>query len=43
MLTPRIVKDARDMGEVSDQQKNRFSEELKSEKPIDFDKELKGE
>ena len=41
MLTPRIIKDTRDMAEVSDQQKNRFSEELKSEKPIDFDKELK--
>ena len=41
MLTPRIIKDARDMGEVSDQQRNRFSEELKSDKPIDFDKELK--
>jgi general secretion pathway protein D len=43
LLTPRIIKDARDMGEVSDQLKNRFSDELKSDKPIDFDKELKGE
>ena len=41
MLTPHIIKDARDMAEVSDQQKSRFSEELKSDKPIDFDRELK--
>ena len=41
MLTPHIVKDARDIAALSELQKNKFSEELKSDRPIDFDKELK--
>ncbi|GAB7028189.1 type II secretion system secretin GspD [Geotalea toluenoxydans] len=41
VLTPYIIKDSVDMGKVSEMQKNRFSEQLKSDKPIDFDKELK--
>lgn len=41
ILTPYIIKDSVDMGKVSEMQKNRFSEQLKSDKPIDFDKELK--
>ncbi|MFZ3208575.1 MAG: type II secretion system secretin GspD [Geobacteraceae bacterium] len=41
LLTPRIIKDARDMAEVSTTQNNRFQEELKNDKPIDFFKGLK--
>ncbi|ACM19258.1 type II secretion system protein GspD, putative [Geotalea daltonii FRC-32] len=41
ILTPYIIKDSVDMGKVSEMQKNRFSEQLKSDKPIDFDNELK--
>jgi general secretion pathway protein D len=41
LLTPRIIKDARDMAEVSATQNTRFQEELKNDKPIDFFKGLK--
>jgi general secretion pathway protein D len=41
VLTPYIVRDSVDMGKVSEIQKGKFSEQLKSDQPIDFDKELK--
>jgi general secretion pathway protein D len=41
VLTPFIVRDSIDMGKVSEMQKGKFSEQLKSDEPIDFDKELK--
>jgi general secretion pathway protein D len=41
LLTPRVIKDARDMAEVSDAQNNRFQEELRNDKPIDFFKGLR--
>jgi general secretion pathway protein D len=41
MLTPRIIKDARDMAEVSANQKNVFSEAVKNNAPIDIDRSLK--
>jgi general secretion pathway protein D len=41
MLTPRIIKDARDMAEVSANQKNTFSEAVKKNEPIDMEQSLK--
>lgn len=41
MLTPRIIKDARDMAEVSVKQKGNFSDAVKREVPIDIDQMLK--
>ena len=41
LLTPRIIKDARDMAEASANQKDIFSEAVKQEKPADLDKALK--
>jgi len=41
MLTPRIIKDARDMAEVSVNQKGNFSDAVKKQVPIDIDLMLK--
>ena len=41
MLTPRIIKDARDMAEVSVNQRNNFSDAVKREPPVDIDQMLK--
>jgi general secretion pathway protein D len=41
MLTPRIIKDARDMAEVSINQKSNFSDAVKREPPIDIDQMIK--
>ena len=41
MLTPRIIKDARDMAETSGTQKNVFSEAVKRAEPLDMEKLLK--
>lgn len=41
MLTPRIIKDARDMAEVSVNQRNSFSEAVKNTGPIDLEQALK--
>ncbi|GAW67700.1 general secretion pathway protein D [Geoanaerobacter pelophilus] len=41
MLTPRIIKDARDMAEVSVNQRNSFSEAVKNTGPIDMEQALK--
>jgi general secretion pathway protein D len=41
MLTPRIIKDARDMAEVSVNQKGNFSDAVKREAPIDIEQLLK--
>jgi general secretion pathway protein D len=41
MLTPRIIKDAFDMAEVSKNQRNNFSDAVKREVPIDIDQMLK--
>jgi general secretion pathway protein D len=41
LLTPRIIKDARDMAEASVNQKDLFTEAVRQEKPIDLDKALK--
>jgi general secretion pathway protein D len=41
LLTPRIIKSARDMAEVSEQQKNSFSKAVHSDKPFNLDRELK--
>jgi general secretion pathway protein D len=41
MLTPRIIKDARDMAEVSVNQRGNFSDAVKREAPIDIDQMLK--
>ncbi len=40
LLTPRIIKSARDMAEVSEQQKNSFSKAVHSNKPFNIDREL---
>jgi general secretion pathway protein D len=40
MLTPRIIKDARDMAEVSSGQRNMFSDAVKNNAPIDIEKSL---
>ena len=40
MLTPRIIKDARDMAESSVNQKNVFSDAVKRQTPVDLDKTL---
>jgi general secretion pathway protein D len=39
-LTPRIIKSAQDMTEVSDRQKSNFDQESKSDKPFSLDREL---
>ncbi|HBA88628.1 MAG TPA: type II secretion system protein GspD [Geobacter sp.] len=41
MLTPRIIKDARDMAEVSVNQRNSFSEAVKATGPINLEQALK--
>ena len=41
MLTPRIIKDARDMAEVSANQKNNFGDAVKREVPIDINQMIK--
>ena len=41
MLTPRIIKDARDMAEVSANQRNNFSDAVKATAPIDLEQALK--
>jgi len=40
MLTPRIIKDARDMAEVSVNQRNSFSDAVKATAPIDLERAL---
>lgn len=40
MLTPRIIKEARDMAEISNTQKKEFGDAVKKDAPIDFDKAL---
>ena len=40
LLTPRIIKSADDMEQVSNQLKNKFEKAMKSEKPFSLDKEL---
>jgi general secretion pathway protein D len=39
-LTPRIIKSAQDMKEVSDRRKSNFDQESKSDKPFNLDREL---
>jgi general secretion pathway protein D len=41
MLTPRIIKSARDMAQVSEKQKTNFEQVIKSDKPFNLDKELR--
>lgn len=41
MLTPRIIKDARDMAEVSVNQRNNFSDAVKATAPINLEQALK--
>ena len=41
MLTPRIIKDAQDMADVSKNQRGNFSDSVKREVPIDIDQMLK--
>ncbi|ACH37623.2 type II secretion system protein GspD, putative [Citrifermentans bemidjiense Bem] len=41
MLTPRIIKDARDMAEVSVNQRNAFSDAVKTSEPINLEQALK--
>jgi len=41
MLTPRIIKDARDMAEVSGNQRNNFSDAVKATAPINMEHALK--
>nr|WP_183354716.1 type II secretion system secretin GspD [Geomonas silvestris] len=41
MLTPRIIKDARDMAEVSVSEKNNFGDAVKHDTPIDIDLMIK--
>jgi general secretion pathway protein D len=41
MLTPRIIKDARDMAAISVNQKGNFSEAVKKDLPIDIEQMLK--
>jgi general secretion pathway protein D len=41
MLTPRIIKDARDLAETSVNQKNTFGEAVKKDAPIDMEQLLK--
>jgi general secretion pathway protein D len=43
LLTPRIIKDARDMAEVSVSQKNLFGEALKINKPLDVEQTIKAQ
>jgi general secretion pathway protein D len=40
LLTPRIIKSADDMAQVSDKLKNKFETAVKSDKPFSLDKEL---
>lgn len=40
LLTPRIIKSADDMAEVSDKHKNKFETAVKSDKPFNLNKEL---
>ncbi|MRR33278.1 type II secretion system protein GspD [bacterium] len=42
MLTPRIIRSAQDMADVSDHQKKRFEGTVSTERKIDLEKELKG-
>lgn len=42
MLTPRIIRNAADMADVSRQQKDKFQGAVSADKKIDLDKELKG-
>lgn len=39
-LTPRIIKSAQDMTEISDRQKSNFEQKSKSDKPFNLDQEL---
>ena len=41
MLTPRIIKSAQDMSQVSEKQKARFEQESISDKPFNLDRELR--
>jgi general secretion pathway protein D len=41
LLTPRIIKSADDMAEVSNNQKNRMEEAMKSDRPFNLGKDLK--
>jgi general secretion pathway protein D len=41
MLTPRIVKSARDMDQISEKQKTRFEQETKSDRPFNLDREFR--
>jgi general secretion pathway protein D len=41
LLTPRIIKSADDMAQVSNQLKNKFENAVKNEKPFNLDKELR--
>jgi general secretion pathway protein D len=43
LLTPRIIKDARDMAEASTNQKNVFSEALKSDAPMNVEHSIKSQ
>ena len=42
LLTPRIVRDAADLAEVSERQKRRFEGTVSADRPINLDRELKG-
>lgn len=41
LLTPRIIKSAQDMAQVSEKQKTRFEQEIKSDKRFNLDRELR--
>jgi general secretion pathway protein D len=41
MLTPRIIKSAQDMAQVSEKQKARFEQETQSDKPFNLDREMR--
>jgi general secretion pathway protein D len=43
LLTPKIIKDARDMAEVSVNEKNAFSEALKINKPLNVEQTIKAQ
>lgn len=42
LLTPRIVRDAADLADVSDTQRNKFGESTNQVKPVDVQKEISG-
>lgn len=42
MLTPKIIRNAQDMADVSKQQRNRFEGAVSADKKIDLERELKG-